>query len=338
MSETVAIIGGGTMGTVTAILLANKGFDVAMWHSRGELLAGLQTHRENRRYLPGHAIPASVRIHTELGRSLRGATLLLNAVPTQFMREVWKTVAADPALPPAAPVVSVAKGIECGTLLRPTQILQDVLGPARPVCALSGPSIGPELARCLPATLVAACPDETLAARVQEAFTTDYLRIYTNPDLTGVEIAGAGKNVIAIAAGILDGLRCGDNAKASLLTRGLVEITRLGVAAGARPETFTGLAGIGDLITTAISPMGRNRTVGEQVGRGRKVADVLAGLGHVAEGVESTRSFRDLARRHGVVMPITEAVHDVLFAGKDPLTAISELMTRDRKSELPGGR
>jgi len=332
MAHRITIIGGGTMGTVSAILLANKGYDVAFWHVRKAFVEELAQTRENRRYLPGHPFPKSVRFCYDLPEALRGSELLLNAVPTQFIRSVWTEIRK--AGEPAVPVASMSKGIEQGTLLRPTQILGEVLGPQTRVCALSGPSIGPELARCQPATLVAASPDEPLARLVQELFTTEYLRIYTNSDLVGVEIAGAAKNVIAIAAGVLDGLRCGDNAKASLLTRGLVEITRLGVALGARPETFTGLAGIGDLITTATSPLGRNRHVGEQIGRGRKLADVLADMNQVAEGVASTRSMVELARSNDVEMPIAEAVHRVLFEDLDPITGISELMMRSRKDEM----
>jgi glycerol-3-phosphate dehydrogenase (NAD(P)+) len=334
MPERIAIIGGGTMGTVVSILLANKGCNVAFWHGRRSLIEALIQDRENRRYLPGHPIPPNVRFCVHLADALRDADMLVNAVPTQFMRRVWTEVkSAEPA---AAPVTSVSKGIEEETLLRPTEILHEVLGADRGVCALSGPSIGPELAHCLPATLVAASPSEALAGRVRDLFSTEYLRIYTNTDLVGVEIAGAAKNVVAIAAGILDGLRCGDNAKAGLLTRGLVEITRLGAALGARPETFMGLAGIGDLITTAISPLGRNRRVGEQIGRGRKLAEVLSEMDQVAEGVASTKSLIALARRHGVEMPIAEGVHRVLFEDKDPITEISRLMVRQAKSETAG--
>lgn len=334
MPQRIAIVGGGTMGTVVSILLANKGCQVAFWHPRKSLIEALVQDRENRRYLPGHPIPAGVRLCSTPDDALRGAEMIVNAVPTQFMRGVWGEMKR--AGVPEAPITSVSKGIEETTLLRPSQILLDVLGAQRPVCALSGPSIGPELAHCLPATLVAASPDEALAKRVRDLFSTDYLRVYTNSDLIGVEIAGAAKNVVAIAAGILDGLRCGDNAKAGLLTRGLVEISRLGVALGARPETFTGLAGIGDLITTAISPLGRNRRVGEQIGRGRKLAEVLAEMDQVAEGVSSTRSLIALARRHGVEMPIAEGVHRVLFEDKDPITEISALMLREPKSESAG--
>jgi glycerol-3-phosphate dehydrogenase (NAD(P)+) len=204
----------------------------------------------------------------------------------------------------------------------------------RPLLALSGPNIAAEIARYLPATAVAASADGELARRVQAAFSTQYFRVYTNGDMTGVELAGATKNVIAIAAGALDGLGAGNNAKAALVTRGLVEITRLGVAMGAQEQTFQGLAGLGDLITTCVSPEGRNRRVGEQVGKGRKLKEVLADMDSVAEGVPTTQSVVQLARRFNVEMPITQAVYEVLFESKDPIAALSDLMTRDPKPEV----
>jgi glycerol-3-phosphate dehydrogenase (NAD(P)+) len=208
-----------------------------------------------------------------------------------------------------------------------------VVGSQTSVAVLSGPNIAAELARYLPATAVAASSDAALAERVQTAFTTQWFRVYTNPDVIGVELAGATKNVIAIAAGILDGLAAGNNAKAALVTRGLVETTRLGVAMGALEATLHGLAGLGDLITTCVSPEGRNRTVGEQIGKGRKLADILAKMDSVAEGVPTTKAVVELARRHNVEMPITQAVHAVLFDGKDVIHALTDLMTRDPKRE-----
>jgi glycerol-3-phosphate dehydrogenase (NAD(P)+) len=206
-------------------------------------------------------------------------------------------------------------------------------GQRHPLAVLSGPNIAAELARYLPATAVAASDDPDLAELVQRLFTTQWFRVYTNADMTGVELAGATKNVIAIAAGILDGLAAGNNAKAALVTRGLVEITRLGVAMGAAESTFSGLAGLGDLITTCVSPEGRNRTVGEQLGKGRKLDDILSSMDSVAEGVPTTKAVRILAERHGVDMPITAAVHDVLFNNKDVIHALTELMTREAKPE-----
>jgi glycerol-3-phosphate dehydrogenase (NAD(P)+) len=251
------------------------------------------------------------------------------------MRNVWKRL--RPHVPAGVPIVSVAKGIEVETLLRPTQVIADVLSPGVTcpwkLAALSGPNIAAELARYLPATAVVAAEDEALAQRVQTLFTTQWFRVYTNSDVIGVELAGATKNVIAIAAGVLDGLSAGNNAKAALVTRGLVEITRLGLAMGAQEATFHGLAGLGDLITTCVSPEGRNRTVGEQLGRGKKLQEILASMESVAEGVPSTRAVRELGRRYKVEMPISEAIYAILFDGKDVLHALTDLMSRDPKPE-----
>ena len=231
------------------------------------------------------------------------------------------------------PIVSVAKGIENDTLLRPTQIIADVLGPGPALAALSGPTIADELARRLPATACVAAEDEALARKVQYTFTCPWLRVYTNTDLIGVELAGAMKNVIAIAAGIIDGIGAGDNAKAALLARGLAEITRLGLAMGAREPTFAGLTGLGDLVTTCISPKGRNRSFGERIGRGQTVEQALRATESVVEGVSTCKSVVALAARHRVEMPITQAVYEVLFEGKPVQTAIEDLMSRRLKPE-----
>jgi glycerol-3-phosphate dehydrogenase (NAD(P)+) len=332
MPEHVTILGDGAMATVCSILLTDGGHDVTMWGAFEESIDRLIQDREQRRLLPGVRVPSSVRLTANDADCFRGATLVLSAVPTQYMRSVWKRLL--PHLPEDLPIVSVAKGIENNTLLRPTQVIADVLGGGdRRLAALSGPNIAAELARYLPATAVVASDDLPLAQRVQATFSTQWFRVYTNPDVVGVELAGAMKNIVAIAAGIVDGLGAGNNAKAALVTRGLVEITRLGVAMGARPETFNGLAGIGDLITTCVSPEGRNRTVGERIGKGRALEEILAGMDSVAEGVPTTRSVIQLARRYNVEMPITEAVHAVLFENKDVLYALSELMTREPKPE-----
>ncbi|HWB52755.1 MAG TPA: NAD(P)H-dependent glycerol-3-phosphate dehydrogenase, partial [Tepidisphaeraceae bacterium] len=223
------------------------------------------------------------------------------------------------------------------TLLRPLQVISDVISPgvryAGPLAALSGPNIAAEIARYLPATAVVASENQAFAQRVQSVFSTEWFRVYTNADVIGVELAGAMKNIIALAAGILDGLAAGNNAKAALVTRGLVEITRLGIALGAKEETFQGLAGLGDLITTCVSPEGRNRRVGEQIGKGRKLEVILGQMESVAEGVPTTRSVMMLAQRLNVEMPITEAVHAVLFENKDAISALSDLMRRDPKAE-----
>ena len=333
MAQRVTIVGDGAMATVCSILLNQGGHQVTLWGAFEDSIERLLQNRENQRLLPGVRLPDSVRLTARDAECFSGCTLILSAVPTQFMRGVWKRL--EPHVPLGVPIISVAKGIENTTLLRPTQIIADVLGKRRRLAALSGPNIAAELARYLPGTAVAASEDADLVRLVQEVFSTQWFRVYTNTDLIGTELAGASKNVIAIAAGILDGLAAGNNAKAALVTRGLVEITRLGVAMGAAESTFHGLAGMGDLVTTCVSPEGRNRTVGEQIGKGRKLQDILDGMDSVAEGVPTTRSVRELSVRHHVEMPITEAVHAVLFEGKDAINALTDLMNRQPRSESP---
>lgn len=331
MVEQVAMIGDGQMATVCSVMLANRGVHVRLWGQDRRNVEAMKATRENRRYLPGLKIPDRVSFTTDAAAVFASADLVVSAVPCQYIRAVWQRIAPD--YPASVPIVNVAKGIENETLMRPSEILRDCVGRV-PITALSGPSIAAELARCMPATVVAASEDPQLARTVQETFSSQWFRVYTNDDLLGVEIAGAAKNIIALAAGIVDGLKAGDNAKAALLTRGLVEITRLGVAMNAKPETFAGLAGLGDLVTTCVSPLGRNRTAGQLIGQGRKVADVIASTPSVIEGIPTTRSVYQLARRHNVEMPITEAVHGVLFEGKEVIATLTELMTRRLKGEV----
>jgi glycerol-3-phosphate dehydrogenase (NAD(P)+) len=330
MIERIAMIGDGAMATVSSKLLHEKGRRVTMWGYFADHVDEMRAEGENRRYLPGVKLPEGIVLTHDDAAAFEGAELIVSAVPCQFMRNVWTQLAEH--VPAGVPIVSVAKGVENQTLLRPTQIVTDVLGD-RPVAALSGPSIADELSRCLPATVVASSDDAALAELVQETFTTHWFRVYTNTDLVGVELAGATKNVIALAAGAIDGLGAGDNAKSALLSRGLVEIARLGEAMGAQRETFFGLAGLGDLVTTCISPHGRNRSAGEQIGRGRTLAEVLEATDSVVEGVATTRSVIALAERHQVEMPITRAVYEILFEDKDVITAISNLMERSPKPE-----
>jgi glycerol-3-phosphate dehydrogenase (NAD(P)+) len=335
MAERITILGDGAMATVCSMLLAQGGYDVTLWGAFEDSIDRLIQNRENERLLKGARIPRGVRLTANDRECFDGATLVLSAVPTQYMRGVWQRL--KPYVPEGVAVVSVAKGIENDTLLRPTQIVLDVMQGAgmrgMQLAALSGPNIAGELARYLPATAVVAAEDAGLAQRVQAVFSTQWFRIYTNSDLVGTELAGATKNVIAIAAGILDGLAAGNNAKAALVTRGLVEITRLGMAMGAQESTFHGLAGLGDLITTCVSPEGRNRTVGEQIGRGKALTEILAGMEAVAEGVPTTKSLMQLSLRHRIEMPITAATHAVLFEGKEVIHALSDLMSRDPKPE-----
>jgi len=269
MFNSISIIGDGGMGTVLAMLLCKKGVAVRMWGYDRWQLEQIAHKRENKKFLPGYKLPQELMFEPDDRRIMARTELIVSAVPCQFMRSVWTRLKDE--VPQDVPIVSVAKGIENDTLLRPTQILAEILasGHHGKLAVLSGPTIADELARKLPATACAAARDEELAKRVQHTFSTAWFRVYTNTDMVGVELAGAMKNIIAIAAGIIDGMGVGDNAKAALLTRGLAEISRLGIACGARPQTFAGLSGLGDLVTTCISPTGRNRSFGERVGKGR---------------------------------------------------------------------
>jgi glycerol-3-phosphate dehydrogenase (NAD(P)+) len=333
MSDRIAVVGDGAMGTLCAIMLAENGHPVRLWSAFPEAAERLARTRENDRFLPGHVLPAEIDVTGIDREAFLDAAMVVSAVPTQYIRGVWSRLGEH--CPEDLAICSVAKGIEKETLLLPTQILGDTLTGRgrRAVAAMSGPSIAPEVADRLPATVVAASEDASLALRVQKLLNRPYFRIYTNPDLLGVELAGATKNVIAIAAGVLDGLGAGVNAKASLLTRGLVEITRLGAALGAHAETFAGLAGVGDLVTTCVSPVGRNRSFGEAIGRGLSVEAALGATQSVVEGVATTESVVELARRHGVEMPITKAVSAVLQGEESPAQAIESLMTRPLKAE-----
>jgi len=332
MSTRIAVLGDGAMGTVCALLLARRsGARVCLWSAREENARLLREKRENVRYLPGVPIPPSVSLTTSIHEATAGADLWVLAVPTVYLRSTLEPL-AEVLGSTATPFISVAKGLEMGTFLRPTEIICQVLGD-RPAAVLSGPSHAEEVGRGLPASVVVASNDQDLARRAQTLFTTDRFRVYTNADMLGVELAGALKNIVGIAAGISDGLGFGDNTKSALLTRALVEMTRFGEARGAKRETFFGLAGIGDLITTCISPHGRNLRVGRLIGQGKKLRDVLAGMDQVAEGVFTTRSVHDQARQLGLDMPITNEVYRVLYEDKDPRAAVQDLMTREPKSE-----
>jgi glycerol-3-phosphate dehydrogenase (NAD(P)+) len=331
MAIKFAVLGDGAWGTAIALLLAqNPAHRVILWSAREENGRILRERRENVRLLPGVPIPDAVELTTDVARAVEGAALWVAAVPTVYLRATLQPVAA--ALRAPVPVLSLAKGLETTTFLRPSEIVGAVLG-ERPVAVLSGPSHAEEVSRGLPTSLVAASADLELARWVQQHFSTERFRVYTNFDMVGVELAGALKNILGIAAGACDGLGFCDNAKAALMTRGLGEIARFGVALGAEQATFFGLAGMGDLITTCFSPHGRNRRVGERLGRGEKPADILAGMPMVAEGVYTARSVHDKAGRMGLDLPITRAVYQVLYEGKSPLTAVDELMLRERKAE-----
>ncbi len=329
----ISIIGDGAMATVMAILLCEKNISVRLWGYDRDQLTEIAQHRENVKFLPGYKLPKSLLFETDDGNIMAGADLIVSAVPCQFVRQVWKRLKDN--VPDNVPIVSTAKGIENETLLRPTQIIADVLGEkhAAKYAVLSGPTIADELARKLPATACAAAADERLAKDIQRTFNCSWLRVYSNTDIVGVELAAACKNIIAIAAGIVDGTGAGDNAKAALLCRGLAEITRLGMALGARHQTFAGLTGLGDLVTTCISPKGRNRSFGERIGKGLSVDAARKATQSVIEGFATCESVMALAKRYDVEMPITQAVYEVLFEKKPVKKAIADLMKRRLKSE-----
>lgn len=329
-TERVAILGDGQMALAMADLLTFKGVPTSIWSPFPREAQALARWRQSPR-LPAFRLADTVEVGADAGLCATGATLLLNAIPTQYIRPTWTRIRDD--LPADAAVVSVAKGIEVETYRRPSEILHDILGPKRPVAALSGPTIAGELVKRQPAVLVAASDDEPLRERVRGLFTSPWTRIYSHPDLLGVELAGACKNVIAIAAGILDGIGFGTNAKSALLARGLVEISRLGVAMGAKAETFFGVAGVGDLATTCFSSEGRNRGFGEAIGRGRQLEDVLSASPSVVEGVPTAKAVVALAAKHGVEMPISQAVFDILFQGVAVKDAIGDLMSRSSGEE-----
>jgi glycerol-3-phosphate dehydrogenase (NAD(P)+) len=337
MSELAAIVGDGQMGLVLADALVQHGVPVRLWGPFPEDMETLAATRRSRR-LADFVLPEAVEVTADDAAALSGAGWIINAIPTQFIRPVWQRLGEH--APAGVPVLCVSKGIENETLMRPTQVIADVLGrPAeadRSMCALSGPTVAAELARRLPATMVAASEDAALAEAAQDLLNVPWLRVYRHDDLTGVELAGATKNVIALAAGMVDGLGVGDNAKSALLARGLAEIARLGAAMGAKVDTFFGIAGVGDLATTCFSPCGRNRTCGERLGRGERLEDILESTVSVVEGVATTESVMQLARLHEVEMPITAAVHAILFGGLRPRDAIRTLMERRQKAERIG--
>jgi glycerol-3-phosphate dehydrogenase (NAD(P)+) len=319
------------MGTLCALLLARRGSQIILWGAFPEHIHQLEADRENRQFLPGHHLPESIQLAHEPASSFDDPAVIISAVPCQYTRGVWQRF-ADCA-PRDIPIVSVTKGIENNTLLLPTAIIRDCLGANVPTACLSGPSIAPEVAAEKPASVVVASADPRIAQLAQTGMSTEYFRIYTSTDVLGVELAGAVKNVVALAAGICDGIEGGDNAKAALVTRGLVEITRLGLAMGASADTFRGLAGVGDLITTCISKVSRNRSAGERIGRGASAREAISATSAVIEGIPTTRSVLALAQRYGVEMPIVSGMAMVLFEGRQPQEIIRTLMTRPLREE-----
>ena len=327
----VVVIGGGAWGTTLADLLARKGEVVTLWAREPEVVEGINRDHVNTVFLPGAPLAPGVRATNEIAAAVRDAEVVVSAAPSHAVRAVMSEVAGAVRGRPL--VISVSKGLEPDRLQPLSCVLAELFGAAAAVAVLSGPSFAEEVYRRQPTAVVAAARDEVVARRVQQVFATAQFRVYSSTDAIGVELGGALKNVIAVAAGILEGLGLGNNTRAALITRGLAEITRLGVALGADPFTFAGLAGMGDLILTATGALSRNRSLGMAIGQGQTLEQALAGKQSVAEGVNTARAAVDLGRRHNVELPIAEQVTEVLFRGKAPRQAIADLMERDLKAE-----
>lgn len=330
----IGILGAGTWGVALARMLTNSGHDVTVWSALPEEIEQLSATRRQKN-LPGAVIPEATRFTADIARACDGADILLFAVPSVFVRATAR--AAAPYIPEGQIIVDVAKGMEPDTLMTMTQVIADELekqgAPRARLVALSGPTHAEEVALDLPTTIVSACPDMDVARRVQDVFMNTCMRVYTNEDILGVELCGAVKNIIALAAGISTGLGYGDNAKAALITRGIVEITRLGVAMGCREQTFSGLAGLGDLIVTATSRHSRNNRCGMLIGQGVPTDQAVAQIGMVVEGLYALAATKQLAARYGVEMPITQAVDAIVNGGSDPREVVLGLMSREKTSE-----
>jgi glycerol-3-phosphate dehydrogenase (NAD(P)+) len=332
VSRRVAVVGAGSWGTAFAKVLADAGSDVTIWARREEVAAAIREYGTNPDYLPAVRLPERVTATTDAGLAIKGAELVVLAIPSQTLRgnlAEWTRFIA-----PDATLVSLMKGIELGTTRRMSEVIVETanVAPDR-IAVVTGPNLAPEIAAEQPAATVVACPDIDRATYVQRAIATAYFRPYTNDDVVGCELGGAVKNVIALAYGMATAMRLGDNTKATLITRGLAETARLGVALGADPLTFAGLAGLGDLVGTCSSPLSRNRTFGEHLGQGETLEQAQAATRQTAEGVKSCLAIRDLARGHGVEMPITEQVERVCHEGLDPRVAVAALMSRETKPE-----
>ncbi|UCC69832.1 MAG: NAD(P)-dependent glycerol-3-phosphate dehydrogenase [Armatimonadota bacterium] len=328
------MIGAGSWGTALSIALAQAGWRVNLWARRAEVAEAISRRRRNPEYLSEFELPDSVAPTADLGEAVAGAGMVVLAVPSQGMREVCEQLALHIRVEQG--VVSAAKGLEHGTGRRLSQVIGECLGSAGAgdIAVLSGPNLAAEVAAGIATASVVACANTHFAAEVQAAFSAPRFRVYTNPDVVGVELGGALKNIVAIGAGVSDGLGFGDNTKAALVTRGLAEITRLGAALGARAETFRGLSGMGDLVATCAGRKSRNHRVGYELAQGRRLAEILASMAQVAEGVETTRAALRLAASVGVEIPIARAIHQVLFEGMSPVDAVRSLMTRSRRDEL----
>ncbi|MBI5557000.1 MAG: NAD(P)H-dependent glycerol-3-phosphate dehydrogenase [Deltaproteobacteria bacterium] len=333
--QSIAVIGAGSWGTALAKLLAEKGYEVHLWAHRPEHVEAINRDRENKKYLPGFLLNSKVTASSDLRGVVSGKTVVLMVVPSHVYRSVFQSLI--PFLGEKCVIVSATKGIENESLMTMSQIMHDVLGKsgkAAKIGVLTGPSFAKEVAAGIPTAVTVAAKTKKQAALIQDIFFTERFRVYTSTDVIGQELGAALKNIVAIAAGICDGLGYGTNTRAALITRGLAEITRLGVKMGANPLTFSGLGGLGDLVLTCTGDLSRNRTVGLKLGQGKKLQAVLAEMEMVAEGVKTTQSAWKLARREGVDMPILEQIHEVLYHDKPCQEAVMSLLTRDQKEEM----
>jgi len=325
----ISIIGAGAWGTTLSILAAENGHSVKLWSYEEDVVKSINEKRENNKYLNGFQLPQNIEATGDL-KAAADCDMMIFATPSQYLRETLRNVSRF--VQKGCTVVSAVKGLELETQKTMSTVVKEEI-PAKAIVVISGPNISKEIARGLPAATVAACKDIETAKIVQQALNSKRFRVYTNSDVIGAELGGALKNVIAIAAGVVDGLMLGNNAKAALMVRGIVEIMRLGVAMGGKSETFSGLSGIGDLITTCNSTLSRNHFVGVEIAKGRKVSDIITKMYDVAEGVPTAKAARALSRKVKIEMPITEEVYSVIYDGKDPFKAISSLMARDLKNE-----
>ncbi len=330
MEKIVSVVGAGAWGTTIADLMAKKGYEVKLWCMEEDVAHDINNINENRKYLNGTKLCKSLKAYKSLNDSVSNTSLIIFVIPSQFLRKTISDAALT--IDKNVLILSATKGIEKGTLKRPSEIITEELKTDH-IAVLSGPNLSKEIAKRLPAASVVACKDHKRAEMIQQMLNTEYFRIYTSEDVIGVELGGALKNVIAIAAGACDGLHLGDNAKSALLVRGIAEIARLGKASGAKSETFYGLSGIGDLITTCSSELSRNHFVGKELALGKKLPEIIKNMNSIAEGIETSISAKELAAKLNVDMPITTEVYRVLFEGKNPKEAILSLMTRSLKKE-----
>jgi len=328
----ITVLGDGAWGTTLAILLSNNGHEVMVWSVFGDHLDLLDKERENKKYLKGIKIPDNIIFEKDLKKAIDFGEYIIFSIPSKFFRDVARSIKNEEVSLKGKIFISVAKGLEQKTLKRMTEVLREELGKVE-VCVLSGPTIAIEVAKELPALVVIASKNHKIAEKIQDIFINNYFRVYTSTDVIGVELGGPLKNIIAVVAGISDGLGFGSNAKAAILSRGIVEIQRLGQKMGAKRKTFYGLAGLGDLSTTCISPESRNRTLGERIAKGEKLDDIISSTNSIIEGATTTEAVYQLSKKYNVDMPIVDSVYNILYKNMKPIEALKKMMEREKKPE-----